>query len=103
VHKLLYAVLIASRKLHHCFQAQKISVVTSYPPKAVFHNPIVVLNIAKWVAELAEFELDFIPHHAIKSHVLADLMADWTPPPCHLGGLDASEQEVKDLVFTEPH
>jgi hypothetical protein len=29
VHKLLYAVLIASRKLHHYFQAHKISVVTS--------------------------------------------------------------------------
>jgi hypothetical protein len=28
VHKLLYVVLIASRKLHHYFQAHKISVVT---------------------------------------------------------------------------
>jgi hypothetical protein len=29
VHKLLYTVLIASRKLHHYFQAHKISVVMS--------------------------------------------------------------------------
>jgi hypothetical protein len=30
VHKLLYAVLIACRKLRHYFQAHKISVMTSY-------------------------------------------------------------------------
>jgi hypothetical protein len=67
VHKLLYVVLIASRKLRHYFQAHKISVVTSYPLRAVLHNPNATDNIAKWAAELAEFELDFIAHHAIKS------------------------------------
>jgi hypothetical protein len=67
VHKLLYAVLIASRKLCHYFQAHKISMVTSYPLKAMLHNPNATGNIAKWVVEQAEFELDFIPHHAVKS------------------------------------
>jgi hypothetical protein len=72
VHKLLYAVLIASRKLRHYFQAHKISVVTSYPLRAVLRNPNVTGNIAKWAVELAEFELDFIPRHAVKSQVLAE-------------------------------
>jgi hypothetical protein len=67
VHKLLYIVLIASRKLRHYFQAHKMSVVTSYPLKAMLHNPNATGNIAKWVAELAEFELDFLLHHAVKS------------------------------------
>jgi hypothetical protein len=67
VHKLLYAVLIASRKLRHYFQAHKISVVTSYPLRAMLHNSNATGNIAKWAAELAKFELDFITHHAIKS------------------------------------
>jgi hypothetical protein len=39
VHKLLYAVLIASRKLCHYFQAHRISVVTSYPLRATLRNP----------------------------------------------------------------
>jgi hypothetical protein len=65
VHKLLYAVLIASRKLCHYFQAHKISVVTSYPLRAVLRNPNATGNIAKWAIELAEFELDFVPHHAV--------------------------------------
>jgi hypothetical protein len=72
VHKLFYTVLIASRKLRHYFQAHKISMVTSYPLRVVFHNHNVTGNIAKWAAELAKFELDFVVRHAIKSQVLAD-------------------------------
>jgi hypothetical protein len=79
VHKLLYAVLIASRKLHHYFQAHRISVVTSYPLRAILCNPNTTGNIAKWVVKLAEFELDFVPRHAVKSHVLTDFIVDWTP------------------------
>jgi hypothetical protein len=67
VNKLLYAVLIASRKLRHYFQAHKISVVSSFPLGAVLHNPNATGNIAKWAAELAEFELDFVLPHAVKS------------------------------------
>jgi hypothetical protein len=42
-------------------------VVTSYPLRAILCNPNATGSIAKWVAELAEFELDFIPRHAVKS------------------------------------
>jgi hypothetical protein len=78
VHKLLYTVLIASRKLHHYLQAHRISVVTSYPLKVMIHNPNATRNIAKWVVELAEFKLDFLPRHAVKSQVIADFVADYT-------------------------
>jgi hypothetical protein len=67
VHKLPYAVLIAFRKLRHYFQVHRISVVTSYPLRVILRNPNATGNIAKWVAELAEFELDFVPHDAVKS------------------------------------
>jgi hypothetical protein len=73
---LLYVVLIASRKLHHYFQAHRISVVTSYPLKVVLHNSNATRNIAKWAVELAEFELDFLPCHAVKSQVLAYFVAN---------------------------
>jgi hypothetical protein len=103
VYKLLYAVLIAFRKLRHYFQAHKILVVSSYPLRVVLHNPNVTGNIAKWAAELAEFELDFISRHVIKSQVLADFIVDWTPPAGHLGGPDDSEPEPRAPVVTEPH
>jgi hypothetical protein len=37
-------------------------------------------NFAKWVAKLAEFELELAPCHAIKSKALADFVAEWRPP-----------------------
>jgi hypothetical protein len=61
-------------------------VVTLYPLKAMLQNPNATIgNIAKWAAELAVFELDFLLHHAVKIQVLADFVVDWTPPPCHIG------------------
>jgi hypothetical protein len=46
-HKLLYAILVASRKLRHYFQAHKIVVVTFYPLRAILHNSNATGNIAK--------------------------------------------------------
>jgi hypothetical protein len=60
-HKLLYAVLVASRKLRHYFQAHKVVVVTSFPLRAILHNPNATGTITKWAAELTEFQLDFQP------------------------------------------
>jgi hypothetical protein len=79
-HKLLYAVLVASRKLRHYFQAHRIVVVTSFPLRTILHNSNATGNIAKWAAELAEFQLDFRPRHAIKSQVLANFIVEWMPP-----------------------
>jgi hypothetical protein len=66
-HKLLYAVLVASRKLRHYFQAHRVVVVTSFPLRAILHNSNATSNIAKWAAELAEFQLDFQPRHTVRS------------------------------------
>jgi hypothetical protein len=69
----------------------------------MLHNPNVTANIAEWATELAEFELNFISRHAVKSQVPANFVADWTPPPCYPGGPDDGEPEPRALVFTEPH
>jgi hypothetical protein len=58
-HKLIYAILVASRKLCHYFQAHRVVVVTSFSLRAILHNSNATGNIAKWAAELAEFQLDF--------------------------------------------
>jgi hypothetical protein len=87
-HKLLYVVLVASRKLRHYFQAHRVMVVTSFPLRAILHNSNATGNIAKWAAELAEFQLDFQPRHAVKSQVLADFIVEWTPPPSAPRGPD---------------
>jgi hypothetical protein len=103
VHKLLYAGLIAFGKLRHYLRAHRISVVTSYPLRAILRNPNTTDNIAKWAAELVEFELDFIQRHAVKRQVLVDFIVDWTPSASPPGGPDDSEPQSRAPVFTGLH
>ena len=67
VQKILYAMLISSRKLVHYFQAHPILVVTSFPIGDILHNRGATGRIAKWVVELGSFELSFQPRMAIKA------------------------------------
>jgi ribonuclease HI len=107
MHKLIYAILVASRKLRHYFQAHKVVVVTAFPLKAILHNSNATGNIAKWAAELAKFQVEFQARHAVKSQVLADFIVEWTPPPSAPGGPDPDSDptpaEPKAPAFTEPH
>src|SRR5213075_1205713 len=75
VQKILYAVLITSRKLVHYFQAHPILVVTSSPLGEILHNRDATGRIAKWAVELGSFELNFQPRTAIKSQALANFIA----------------------------
>ena len=86
VQKLLYAILITSRKLRHYFDEYKISVVTDVPLGDILHNRDATGRISKWAVELGALELKFMPRTAIKSQALVDFLAEWrenqvpTPP-----------------------
>jgi hypothetical protein len=67
VQKLLYAVLITSRKLRHYFQEYSISVVTDYPLGDIQRNQDATERISKWAVELGALTNDFKPRTAIKS------------------------------------
>jgi ribonuclease HI len=77
VQKLLYAVLITSRKLQHYFQQYSISVVTDYPLGDILRNQDATGRISKWAFELGALTNDFKPHTAIKSQALVDFMVEW--------------------------
>nr|AAT77064.1 retrotransposon protein, putative, unclassified [Oryza sativa Japonica Group] len=79
--KMLYAILMASSKLRHYFQAHRVTVVTSYPLGQILHNREGTGRVVKWAIELSEFDLHFELRHAIKSQALADFVAEWTPAP----------------------
>jgi ribonuclease HI len=80
IQKLLYAVIMTSKKLRHYFQAHRVTAVSSFPLGKVVRNKDVVGRIVKWVVELSQFDVHFVPRIAIKSQVLADFVADWTMP-----------------------
>jgi hypothetical protein len=79
LEKVLYAVLMASRKLRHYFQAYHIIVPSSQPLKDIMRNREATGRIGKWAAELNEFSIDYVHRSSIQSQVLADFIADWTP------------------------
>jgi ribonuclease HI len=77
VQKLLYAVLITSRKLRHYFQEYSISVVTDYPLGNILRNQDATGRISKWAVELSALNIKFKPRTSIKSQALVDFMAEW--------------------------
>ena len=79
MEKMAYAVVMAARKLRHYFQSFKIKVPTSFPLRDMFENREASGRIGKWATQLASHTIDYVPRSAIKSQVLADFVADWTP------------------------
>jgi ribonuclease HI len=75
-----YAVVMASRKPHHYFEAFKVRVTSDRGLGELFRNPEASVRIAKWAVELCGYHITIEPRTAIKSKVLADFIVDWTGP-----------------------
>jgi ribonuclease HI len=77
LEKVLYVVLMASRKLRHYFQTYHIIVHSSQPLKDIMRNREATGRIRKWDAELNEFTIDYVHRSSIQSQALADFIVDW--------------------------
>jgi ribonuclease HI len=88
LEKVLYAVLMASRKLRYYFQAYHTIVPSSQPLKDIMRNREDTGRIGKWAVELNEFSIDYVHRSSIQSQALADFIVDWT--------LGAQEEVTKD-------
>jgi hypothetical protein len=78
VQKLLYAILITKQKLLHYFESHPVRVVMSHGPGDIVGNRLTMGRIAKWAVELMGLDNTYVPQMAIKSHALADFLAEWT-------------------------
>ena len=81
MQKLLFGLLMASRKLRHYFQAHEIIVVTRLLLQRILHNPDAVGRIVEWALELSIFGLKFESTSTIQSRVLAEFITEWTSTP----------------------
>jgi hypothetical protein len=98
LEKVLYDVLMASRKLRHYFQAYHIIVPSSQPLKDIMRNREATGRIGKWAAELNEFTIDYVHRSSIQSQVLADFIVDWTP---EAQGEEATKDVEAWMVFCD--
>jgi ribonuclease HI len=78
IQKLLYAVVLARRKLRHYFEAHPITVVSLFPLGEIIRNPVAAGRITKWSMELMGETLAYAPRKAIKSQILKDFVTEWT-------------------------
>ena len=78
IQKLIYAILITSRKLKHYFDGHRVLVTTSFLLGDILRNKEANGRIVKWAMELCPFSLDFQSCTTIKSQALVDFIAEWT-------------------------
>ena len=67
LEKISYAVVMASLKLRHYFEAFKVRVTSNRGLGELFRNPEASARFAKWAAELSGYHIIFEPRTTIKS------------------------------------
>ena len=92
IEKLAFALIIATRKLRHYFQAYVINVMTDHPLKKAMNKLQATRQLIQWAVELSEFDIWYQPWHAIKAQALADFIAEFTPNYDDLDGMEDSKK-----------
>ena len=81
LEKAILAVVHATRKLPHYFQAHTVVMLTQLPLKSVLRSADYTGRVAKWGTILGAFDIKYMPRTSIKGQVLADLVAEFAECP----------------------
>ena len=84
LEKAILAVVHATRKLPHYFQAHTVVVLTQLPLKSVLRSVDYTGRIALWNTILGAFDIKYMSRTSIKGQVLADLVAEFAEPPIEI-------------------
>ena len=111
----MLALLHATRKLPQYFQAHTIYVLTEYPLQSLLRRSDFTGRIDKWGTRLRSFDIWYRPRNAVKGHILADFVAEFSPKNdlemvCHVenrswrvfvdGALSAMEAGAGIVIIT---
>ena len=81
LEKAILAVVHATRKLPHYFQAHTVVVLTQLPLKSVLRSADYISRIAKRGTILGAFNIKYMPRTSIEGQVLADLVVEFVECP----------------------
>ena len=79
--KAILAVVHATRKLPHYFQAHTVVVLTKLPLKSILRSADYTGRVAKWGTILGAFDIKYMPRTSIKGQVLVNLVAKFAECP----------------------
>ena len=79
LEKLVLALVHATQKLPHYFQAHTVYVLTEYPLQSLLKRSNFMGQISKWGTRLDSFNIRYRPRSSVKDHVLADFVAEFFP------------------------
>ena len=77
----ILAMVHATRKLPHYFQAHTMVVLTQLPLKSILKSANYTGRVAKWGTILRAFDIKYMPRTSIKGQVLPDLVAEFVECP----------------------
>ena len=80
LEKAILAVVQATQKLPHYFQAHTVIVLTQLPLRSILRSADYTRRIAKWGTILGAFDIKNMPRTAIKGQILVDLVAEFAEP-----------------------
>ena len=106
LEKAILAVVQATRKLLHYFQAHTVVVLTQLPLKSVLRSADYTGRIAKWGTILGAFDIKYMPRTAIKGQVLADLVAEFAEPTLEgmeMSGSPSADEKLISTVSQHEH
>jgi ribonuclease HI len=78
--KVLFAVVMASRKLKPYFQSHQIVVRSNQPLRKILEGKNQSSRVSDWANQLADFGIEYEPRRAIKAQALADFIVETTTP-----------------------
>ena len=80
IEKIVFALIVAPRKLRQYFQANPILVMTDQPIKKSMKQLEAAERMIQWAIELSQFDIEYHPRIAIKAQALVDFIAEFTSP-----------------------
>ena len=98
MEKLAFALITASRKLRHYFQAHVINVLTNHPLGKAMNKLEAARQLIQWAIELSKFDIRYQTRSAIKAQALADFIAEFTP---NHGDLDKVEEAKTWVIYID--
>ena len=106
LEKVILAVVHATRKLPHYFQAHTVVILTQLPLKSILRSADYTGRVAKWGTILWAFNIKYMPHTSIKGQVLADVVAEFVECPEEMNlekhGMDEESVGVISVQCSTP-